>query len=149
MEKKLKVAFICTHNSCRSQIAEALTKHLASDVLESYSAGTEIKDKINEDAVRLLKEKYAIDMEQSQRPKTLSDIPRPVDIVVTMGCGVACPFFPSKHREDWGLEDPTGKSDEVFSQVIDDIEARILDLKSRLQQPDFFTKPTLTFDLKL
>lgn len=105
-----KVAFICVHNSCRSQIAEALGKHLASDTFDSYSAGTETKPQINQDAVRLMKELYGIDMEQTQRSKLLEDIP-PVDVVVTMGCNVTCPFLPCKHREDWGLDDPTGQSD--------------------------------------
>ena len=82
--KKVKVAFICVHNSCRSQIAEALAKLLAGDVFESYSAGTETKDKINEDAVRLMKEIYNIDMEKSQKPKTLDKLP-PIDIAITMG----------------------------------------------------------------
>ena len=93
-----KVAFICVHNSCRSQIAEALGKHLASDTFDSYSAGTETKPQINQDAVRLMKELYGIDMEQTQRSKLLEDIP-PVDVVVTMGCNVTCPFLPCKHRE--------------------------------------------------
>lgn len=82
--QKPKVAFICVHNSCRSQMAEALGKHLASDVFESYSAGTQLKDKINQDAVRLMKLKYGIDMEETQKSKLLEDIPSP-DIVITMG----------------------------------------------------------------
>lgn len=126
-----KIAFICVHNSCRSQIAEALGKHLAADVFESYSAGTETRPQINQDAVRLMKQLYNIDMELSQRSKLLEDIP-PVDIVVTMGCNVQCPFLPCKHREDWGLEDPIGKSDEEFLQVIETIHTKILDLKARI-----------------
>ena len=127
-----KVAFICVHNSCRSQIAEALGKHLAADVFESYSAGTERKDRINPDAVRLMKERYQIDMEAGgQHSKLLSDIP-PVDVVITMGCNVQCPFLPCSHREDWGLEDPTGKSDEAFLETIRLIEQKVLELKARL-----------------
>ena len=126
-----KVAFICVHNSCRSQIAEALGKHLASDTFDSYSAGTETKPQINQDAVRLMKELYGIDMEQTQRSKLLEDIP-PVDAVVTMGCNVTCPFLPCKHREDWGLDDPTGQSDEVFKKTIAQIEGNIIELKKRL-----------------
>ncbi|MDD4495210.1 MAG: arsenate reductase ArsC [Eubacteriales bacterium] len=126
-----KVAFICVHNSCRSQIAEALGKHFAADVFESYSAGTELKDRINPDAVRLMKQIYNIDMEQNQRPKLLADIPS-VDVVVTMGCNVECPYLPCKRREDWGLPDPTGKSDEEFRTVISMIEARIMELKNSL-----------------
>lgn len=124
---KPKVAFVCVHNSCRSQIAEALGKHFAADVFESYSAGTEVKDRINPDAVRLMKEIYSIDMEQSQRPKLLADIP-PVDVVVTMGCNVDCPYLPCKRREDWGLEDPTGKGDDEFTLVIKTIEQKIAEL---------------------
>ncbi len=128
---KPKVAFICVHNSCRSQIAEALGKHFASDVLESYSAGTEIKDRINPDAVRLVMEHYGIDMELTQRPKLLADIP-PVDIVVTMGCNVECPYLPCKRREDWGLSDPTGQSDQEFLAVIRTIESKISELAKSL-----------------
>lgn len=125
----IRVAFICVHNSCRSQIAEALGRHLAGDAFESYSAGTETKLQINQDAVRLMKQLYSIDMEASQRSKLLSDIP-PVDIVVTMGCNVECPYLPCKHREDWRLDDPTGKSDEEFIQVIKQIEQKMLELKN-------------------
>ena len=132
MENKPKVAFICVHNSCRSQIAEALGKHLASDVFESYSAGTETKPKINQDAVRLMKQLYGIDMERTQRSKLLSEIP-PTDVVITMGCNVNCPCLPCKHREDWGLDDPTGSSDEVFMEVIKIIEEKILKLKEQLR----------------
>lgn len=127
----MKVAFICVHNSCRSQIAEALGKHLAGDVFESFSAGTETKPQINQDAVRLIKEIYAIDMEKTQHSKLLADIP-PVDIVITMGCNVQCPFLPCKYREDWGLDDPTGKDDQAFRQVIAAIEKNILQLKERI-----------------
>ena len=126
-----KVAFICVHNSCRSQIAEALGKKLAGDAFESYSAGTETKPRINQDAVRLVKAVHGIDMEETQYSKLLEDIP-PVDVVVTMGCNVRCPFLPCSHREDWGLEDPTGKDDEAFIATIRAIEEKILDLKSRL-----------------
>ena len=127
-----KVAFICVHNSCRSQIAEALGRHLAADVFESYSAGTERKDRINPDAVRLMKRLYDIDMEaDGQHSKLLSEIP-PVDVVITMGCNVQCPFLPCERREDWGLEDPTGQPDEVFLQTIRQIEGKVLSLKAEL-----------------
>lgn len=129
MSKKPKVAFICVHNSCRSQIAEALGKHLASDVFESYSAGTETKPQINRDAVRIMKKLYNIDMDETQHSKLISDIPD-VDIVITMGCNVNCPYLPCKHREDWGLEDPTGKDDEAFYDVIEKISNKIIELKN-------------------
>ena len=131
-----KVAFICVHNSCRSQIAEALGRLLAADVFESYSAGTETKPQINQDAVRLMKQFYNIDMESKQYSKLLTDIP-PVDIVITMGCNVQCPSLPCRHREDWGLDDPSGKSDAEFEQTIKNIHARILDFSKRIQRKDF------------
>lgn len=131
-DHKPKVAFICVHNSCRSQIAEALGKLLAGDAFESYSAGTELKDRINPDAVRLMKDLYTVDMEETQRNKLIQDIPSP-DIVITMGCNVNCPVLPCKFREDWGLEDPTGKSDEEFAKTIRLIEEKIIGLKERLE----------------
>ncbi len=126
-----KVAFVCVHNSCRSQIAEALGKKLAGNVFESYSAGTETKPQINQDAVRLMKQVHGIDMEQIQYSKLLSDIPE-VDVVITMGCNVQCPFLPCTHREDWGLEDPTDKDDEAFLETIRSIEEKVLDLSRRV-----------------
>lgn len=130
-EGKPKVAFICVHNSCRSQIAEALGKQYAGDVFDSYSAGTELKEHINSDAVRLMVKTYGIDMEETQYNKLIKDIPRP-DVVITMGCNVNCPVLPCKIREDWGLEDPTGKGDDEFIKVIKIIESRILELRDRL-----------------
>lgn len=127
-----RVAFICVHNSCRSQIAEALGRHLAGEVFESFSAGTEKKDRINPDAVRLMKELYGIDMEVGQRPKLLEEIP-PVDVVVTMGCNVECPWLPSRLRMDWGLEDPSGKGDEAFKETISRIHENILQLAETLK----------------
>ena len=131
--RKPKVAFICVHNSCRSQIAEALGRHLASDVFESYSAGTEPGPQINQDAVRLMKQIYGIDMEKTQYSKLLSDIP-PVDVVVTMGCKVHCPFLPCTERFDWGLEDPTGAGDEAFIETIREIHTKIVELAQHLAQ---------------
>lgn len=127
-----EVAFICVHNSCRSQMAEALAKSLASDVFISYSAGTETKPCINQDAVRIMKDMYGIDMELTQYSKLLSEIP-PVDIVITMGCNVECPFLPCLYREDWGLVDPSGKSDEEFIRTAKIIEEKIGFLKERLK----------------
>ena len=131
MNKK-KVAFICVHNSCRSQIAEALGKHLASDVFESYSAGTETKLQINQDAVRIMKTSYGIDMEaEGQHSKLVRDIPNP-DIAISMGCNVGCPFIGRPFDYNWGLEDPTGKSDDEFKVVIEKIRKDILKLKNEL-----------------
>jgi len=127
---KKKVAFICVHNSCRSQIAEALGRHLASDVFESFSAGTETKPQINQDAVRIMKELYGIDMEKTQYSKLIIDIPSP-DVAISMGCNVGCPFIGRGFDDDWGLEDPTGKSDEEFKIIIKEIESKILQLKDK------------------
>ena len=128
---KKKVAFICVHNSCRSQIAEALGKYLAGDVFDAYSAGTETKPQINQDAVRIMKELYGIDMEQTQYSKLISEIPNP-DVAISMGCNVGCPFMERGFDDNWGLEDPTGKSDEAFKKVIQEIENRILNLRNDL-----------------
>lgn len=129
---KPKVAFICVHNSCRSQIAEALGKKMASDVFESYSAGTQIKDHINQDALRLMKQLYSIDMEQTQFNKLIKDIPQP-DIVIFMGCNVSCPYLESQYTENWGLDDPTGKDDKEFIKIIKEIETKVNILKSHLK----------------
>ena len=128
MREKTKVAFICVHNSCRSQIAEALGKKFAGDEIDFYSAGTELVDQINQDAVRLMKEIHGIDMEKDQYSKLIDDLPE-VDYVISMGCNVVCPILPFKHKKyDWGIEDPTGKSDEEFIKVIKEIENNIFEL---------------------
>ncbi len=127
-----KVAFICVHNSCRSQIAEALGKRFASGVFDSYSAGTETKPRINPDAVRLMKKLYNIDMELTQYSKTVDEIPD-ADIVISMGCEVGCPYIGREFDENWGLPDPTGKSDEAFIEVIGSIEKNIMRLKNSIK----------------
>ena len=124
---KDKVAFICVHNSCRSQIAEALGKHFAGDKYDFYSAGTETKPQIDKDAVRLMKRLYSIDMEQTQYSKTIDSIPAP-DTVISMGCEVGCPYIGRAFDDNWGLPDPTGQSDEVFVEVIKQIEDRVRSL---------------------
>lgn len=131
MNKK-KVAFICVHNSCRSQIAEALGKKMASDIFDSYSAGTELKPCINQDAVRLMKQLYDIDMEaEGQHSKLISDLPK-MDLLISMGCNVGCPFVGREFDDNWELEDPTGKRDEEFMEVIQKIEAKIEVLREHL-----------------
>ncbi|MDB2160841.1 MULTISPECIES: arsenate reductase ArsC [Clostridium] len=129
---KKKVAFICVHNSCRSQMAEALGKIFGGDVFESYSAGTETKPEINQDAVRIIKDLYKVNMNETQKSKLLTDIPK-IDIVIKMGCNVVCPYLPAKHTEDWGLDDPTGKSDEEFIKTAKIIEEKIKDLALRIK----------------
>lgn len=132
MSRRPRVAFVCVHNSCRSQMAEALGKLLAADTFESCSAGTETVPCINQDAVRLMRELYGVDMELTQRSKLITELP-PVDIVVTMGCNVNCPRLPCRHREDWGLEDPTGRGDAAFRETMAAIRDRVLSLRERIR----------------
>ena len=127
-----KVAFVCVHNSCRSQMAEAIAKILAADVFEAYSAGTEKENEINPVAVEVIKELYAVDMTETQHVKLLEALPR-IDILVTMGCNVTCPYLPCQHREDWGLEDPSGKDKEAFLKTAALIKEEVLDLKKRIE----------------
>lgn len=129
---KTKVAFICVHNSCRSQMAEVLAKKFAVEVFEAYSAGTETKPQINQDAVRVINKIYGIDMNKTQHSKLLQDIPA-VDIVIKMGCNVVCPFLPAKHTEDWGLEDPTGKAEKEFEKTAKIIEEKVKNLAIRIK----------------
>lgn len=136
MSSKPKVAFICVHNSCRSQIAEALSKFYNDNVYDAYSAGTETRPQINQDAVRLMKSLYGIDMEETQRSKTLDELP-PIDIVITMGCEVNCPMLPCSYREDWGLEDPSGQSDEKFLEIINLIDTHVSELATRILSDEF------------
>lgn len=131
-----KVAFVCVHNSCRSQIAEALGKLYGKNVFESYSGGTEVKQHINSDAVDTIKELYNLDMELTQKPKLISDIPQ-VDIVIKMGCNVVCPNVYGKYIEDWGIEDPTGKDKEEFIKTTKLIEDKIKKLVLRIQNGEF------------
>lgn len=130
---KPKVAFVCVHNSCRSQIAEALGKKLAFETFESYSAGTKLKDCINPDAVRIMKKLYGIDMEKTQYSKLITDIPQP-DVVIFMGCNVSCPNLSGQYVENWGLDDPSGQSDEIFEETIRKIEENICRLKRKLSK---------------
>lgn len=127
MDKK-KVAFICVHNSCRSQIAEALGRYFLGDRFDFYSAGTETKPQINQDAVRIMKALYGIDMEQTQYSKTIDDIPTP-DFAISMGCDVGCPYIGRAFDDNWGLPDPTGKDDKTFKEVISTIHSAIYNIE--------------------
>lgn len=131
---KYKVAFICVHNSCRSQMAEGLARHLGSDVLESYSAGTEEYMEVKPLAVEVMEE-IGISM-NGHYPKLLTEIPEEVDVLITMGCGVVCPFLPSRHQEDWGLDDPSGGTIEDFRETRNLIEAKVNDLIRRLKNDE-------------
>ncbi|TCK90520.1 glutathione/glutaredoxin type arsenate reductase [Natranaerovirga hydrolytica] len=127
---KKKVAFICVHNSCRSQMAEGWAKKLGKDVLEVYSAGTEDYPEVKPLAVEVMEE-AGVDMSE-HNPKLLTDIPNEMDIVITMGCNVQCPTFPSKHREDWGLDDPSGGPIEDFRNTRDIIKGKVEELIERV-----------------
>jgi len=131
MIMKLKVAFVCTGNSCRSQMAEGWARHLGSDVLEVYSAGTHPASEVNPNAIAVMKE-VGIDI-AGQYPKVLDDIPMELDILITMGCGVVCPFIPNKYEEDWGLPDPAGKPIEEFRRVRDIIKDKVAELGERVR----------------
>ncbi len=125
INKKPVVIFLCTHNSCRSQMAEAIAKIKYADKIESYSAGTELKDRINQDAQRIMKDRYDYDMEkEGHKNKTIFDIPKP-DVAIFMGCDIACPAVSYEYSEDWGLDDPTGMGDEVFLETINSIEEKL------------------------
>lgn len=132
---KPKIAFICVHNSCRSQMAEALAKIKYADALNIYSAGTEKVPEINQTAVKLIKERFQVDMNQTQRSKTIDEIPN-VDIVITMGCNVDCPNIPSKYREDWGLDDPSNKEYEAYEETLSLIAAKMDNLVERLEKKE-------------
>ncbi len=129
---KIKVAYVCVHNSCRSQMAEALTKAYYGDFFEAYSGGTETKPQINQDAVRVIKQRNNIDMNLTQSSKLIDELPSDVDVLITMGCNVECPFIPCKFREDWGLDDPSGLADSEFLKTADIIESKIKSLKERI-----------------
>lgn len=128
---KEKIAFVCVHNSCRSQIAEALMKKIGGEFFDVYSAGTQVKDQMNQDAVRYMKEIHGIDMEESQKPKLMDELPK-IDYLITMGCNVTCPFLPYEYEsEDWGLDDPTGKGRDEFVKTIDTIEKKVREFIGR------------------
>lgn len=129
---KYKVTFICVHNSCRSQMAEGLARQLGSDIVESYSAGTEEYPEVKPLAIEVMEE-IGISMD-NHYPKLIKDIPEEVDVLITMGCGVICPFVPSKHEEDWGLNDPSGGTIEDFRKTRDLIQEEVKDLIKRIRE---------------
>ncbi len=134
--KKVIVGYVCVHNSCRSQMAEALTKKYYGDFFEVYSGGTETKPQINQDAVKTILTYHDIDMNQTQRSKLIDELPPQLDVLVTMGCAVECPFIPTKHREDWGLDDPTGHPEQAFVDTMHLIEDKIKNLKKRIENKE-------------
>ena len=123
---KLKIGFICVHNSCRSQMAEGWMKSLGADIFETYSAGTEEYPQVKPLAVEVMEE-AGIDM-SAHYPKLLTDIPDELDCLITMGCNVSCPFVPSRYRADWGLDDPSGGPIEDFRETRDMIKLKVEEL---------------------
>ena len=133
---KLKVAFVCVHNSCRSQMAEGWAKQLGGEYFDATSAGTETYPEVKPLAVEVMEE-AGVSME-GHRPKLLSEIPAELDILITMGCNVTCPFVPNRLMEDWGLDDPSGGPIEGFRETRDLIKEKILDLIERAKNDALF-----------
>ena len=132
MQDRLNVGFICVHNSCRSQMAEAIAKVKYSHLFNAYSAGSEMSRSINADAIRHIKDRYNVDMTESQKPKLIETL-KPLDVSITMGCDVVCPVVENQHTEDWNLDDPSGKSDEFFISIIEEIEDKLAKLAKRIE----------------
>ncbi|MBS4023381.1 MAG: arsenate reductase ArsC [Dethiobacter sp.] len=126
---KINVAFVCTGNSCRSQMAEGWARYLAGDIFEIYSAGTHPTSEVNPNAVVAMRE-AGVDI-SGHYPKLLNDIPSEIDVLITMGCGVECPYLPNKYKEDWGLDDPVGKPIEEFRRVRDIIKEKVVELAKK------------------
>jgi len=130
-ESKPTVLFVCVHNAGRSQMAAGYIRHLAGDRVEVLSAGSEPKDQINPIAVEAMAEE-GIDI-ANNTPKILSDeAVQASDVVITMGCGDACKFYPGKRYEDWKLDDPAGQGIEAVRVIRDDIKGRIENLLSEI-----------------
>ena len=127
----MKIGFICVGNSCRSQMAEGWAKEIFSKNIEVYSAGTKPSDQINPHAVTVMKE-AGIDL-SGQYPKLLEEIPD-LDVLVTMGCNVLCPYKKSKHRVDWEITDPVGRDLEFFRETRDLIHDLVVSLNQELQE---------------
>jgi len=142
---KKKVAFVCTHNSCRSIMAEGWARHLGSDVMDAYSAGTEKYDRPKPLAIEVM-EDLGIDMSHAAS-KLLDKLPSGIDILITMGCGVECPFVVCKHREDWGLEDPSGGPKSGFEATRDIIKDKVEELIARIKKGEFDYENKTTFKL--
>ncbi|MBP1327607.1 protein-tyrosine-phosphatase [Leucobacter exalbidus] len=125
------VLFVCVHNAGRSQMAAGYLRHLAGDQIEVRSAGSMPADQINPTAVAAMLEE-GIDI-TAEQPKVLTtEAVQDSDVVITMGCGDACPYFPGKRYEDWVLEDPAGQGIDAVRPIRDEIKARIEDLISSL-----------------
>jgi arsenate reductase len=131
VSSKPSVLFVCVHNAGRSQMAAAFLTHLSDGKVEVRSAGSEPADKVNPAAVQVMAE-VGIDI-AAETPKILTDqAVRQSDVVITMGCGDTCPFYPGKRYEDWVLDDPAGKGVEAVRPVRDEIRRRVETLLRQL-----------------
>ena len=131
MTTKPTVLFVCVHNAGRSQMAQGWLRQIAGDQVEVYSAGSEPADQLNPLAVQAMRE-VGIDI-TGEQPKILTvDAASRADVIITMGCGDTCPYFPGKRYEDWNLTDPAGQPIEIVRQVRDDIQQRITTLTTEL-----------------
>lgn len=142
---KKKVAFVCTHNSCRSIMAEGWARHLGKDVIDAYSAGTEKYDRPKPLAIEVM-EDLGVNMSHASS-KLLDKLPDDIDILITMGCGVECPFVVCKHREDWGLDDPSGGPKSGFENTRDLIKEKVEELIDRIKKGEFDHENKTTFKL--
>src|SRR4051794_23743000 len=134
MSDRPSVLFVCVHNAGRSQMAAGWLRHLAGDAVEVRSAGSLPSERVNPAAVEAMAE-VGIDI-SDQQPKVLTtDAVEASDVVITMGCGDACPVFPGKRYLDWELEDPAGKGVESVRRIRDETERRIRGLLDELQVP--------------
>jgi arsenate reductase len=131
MSERPRILFVCVHNAGRSQMAAGFAQSIGGDRVEVFSAGSEPKDEINPIAIEAMAE-AGIDISGSEPKILTTDAVRAADVVITMGCGDACPVFPGKRYEDWELEDPAGKDIVVVRRVRDDIRARIEGLLAEL-----------------
>ena len=130
-DQKPSVLFVCVHNAGRSQMAAGWLRHLAAGRIEVRSAGSMPAEQINPVAVEAMREE-GIDI-TAEQPKVLTtEAVQDSDVVITMGCGDACPFFPGKRYEDWKLEDPAGKGIESVRPIRDEIKGRVETLLAEL-----------------
>jgi arsenate reductase len=133
MSEKPRVLFVCIENACRSQMAEGFARLHGAGVIDVFSAGSRPASAVNPRALAFMAER-GVDL-SANRPKSLEAFSsQSFDVLVTMGCGDACPWLPSRVREDWALPDPKSLGDKAFRTVRDEIERRVLQLLDRLQE---------------
>jgi protein-tyrosine-phosphatase len=132
--QRATVLFLCVHNAGRSQMAAGWMRHLGADQVDVFSGGSEPADSVNQAAVAAMAE-VGVDISTEIPQPWADEVVRAADVVVTMGCGDACPFFPGKRYIDWEIEDPSGKTVEEVRPIRDDIEQRVRNLMADLNIP--------------